>query len=132
MIRFAVLLFTLASPLMVPALVHSEPAQQARTGNGSVWIDVRSAEEYQQDHLPGAVLIPHTRIARGVSEHYPNRNTPINLYGAGGPRSRMAMEALQALGYNRVEDFGSLNTIRGIEPAPAAVLQTVSHHTTGE
>ncbi|MDV2857918.1 rhodanese-like domain-containing protein [Oceanimonas sp. CAM02] len=124
MTRFAVLLMMVATPLMASTLARSEPA---RGNNGSVWIDVRTAQEYQLDHLPGAVLIPHTRIARGVSEQYPNRNTPINLYGADGVRSRMAMEALQALGYQRVEDLGSLNAIRGIEPATVSVQHTANN-----
>ncbi|MDP5291456.1 rhodanese-like domain-containing protein [Oceanimonas sp. CHS3-5] len=111
-IRLATLLLTLVTPLMA-----AEP----------IWVDVRSVEEYQQDHLPGAVLIPHTHIARGVSEQFPNRNTPINLYGADGRRSRMAMEALQALGYSRVEDFGSLSQLRGEAPAPMPTLQPASH-----
>lgn len=115
--HFAILLLTLATPLLA-----AEPAVR-----GPIWIDVRSAEEYQQDHLPGAVLIPHTHIARGVTEHFPNRSTPINLYGEDGHRSRMAMEALQALGYSRVEDFGSLNNIRGEEPAPALQPHPTGH-----
>ncbi|MFH7563751.1 MULTISPECIES: rhodanese-like domain-containing protein [Oceanimonas] len=120
MTRLAVLLMMITTPLMASTLVRGEPVRN----NGPVWIDVRSAQEYQQDHLPGAVLIPFTRIARGVSEQYPDRNTSINLYGADGVRSRMAMEALQALGYSRVEDLGSLNAIRGTEPATVTISHT--------
>ena len=77
-----------------------------------VWIDVRSTEEYRQEHLPDAVLIPHTRIARGVTELYPDRDTPLNLYCRSGHRSRLAREALQALGYRNVTDHGFLDSLK--------------------
>ncbi|WMC09321.1 rhodanese-like domain-containing protein [Oceanimonas pelagia] len=121
-ILIATLLLTLATPL--PA------AERAHTEHGPVWIDVRTVEEYRQDHLPGAVLIPHTHIARGVTERYPDRHTAINLYGQDGRRSRMAMEALQALGYSRVADLGSLHHIRGQQPEPA--LQPTGYSAHGE
>ncbi|AEY02176.1 phage shock protein [Oceanimonas sp. GK1] len=117
-IRLATLLLSLATPLTA--------------AESPIWIDVRSPEEYQQDHLPGAVLIPHTHIARGVTERYPNRTTLINLYGEDGRRSRMAMEALQALGYSRVADLGSLSRLRGDEPAPLPVVHTAGHSITQE
>ncbi|OXY82013.1 rhodanese-like domain-containing protein [Oceanimonas doudoroffii] len=121
--RLLPLLLTLTTPLMA-----AEPVSEDANRRGPVWVDVRSAEEYQQDHLPGAVLIPHTHIARGVTERFPNRETRINLYGQDGRRSRMAMEALQALGYHRVEDFGSLSALRGsAPPAPSPRLQPAGH-----
>lgn len=87
-----------------------------------VWIDVRTAEEYRQEHLPGAVNIPHTRIARGVTELYPDKQTSLNLYCRSGNRSQMAREALQALGYRNVVDHGALETLKaaGMETRSAA------------
>ncbi|WP_375055117.1 rhodanese-like domain-containing protein [Zobellella sp. DQSA1] len=93
-----------------------------------VWIDVRSAEEYQQEHLAGAVHIPHTRIARGVTELYPDKNTPLNLYCRSGRRSQLALEALETLGYHQVVDHGPLETLKvnGMETRGTAVASLVS------
>ncbi|WP_445399368.1 rhodanese-like domain-containing protein [Zobellella sp. An-6] len=92
-----------------------------------VWIDVRSAEEYQQQHRPGAVHIPHTHIARGVTERYPDRDTPINLYCRSGRRSQLALEALQTLGYRRVVDHGALENLQaGGLSTQGVILDTLS------
>ncbi|MCT7655774.1 rhodanese-like domain-containing protein [Oceanimonas sp. NS1] len=120
--RLLPLLLTLTTPLMA-----AEPVSEDANRRGPVWVDVRSAEEYQQDHLPGRCSFP-TPTSPGVTERFPNRETRINLYGQDGRRSRMAMEALQALGYHRVEDFGSLSALRGsAPPAPSSRLQPAGH-----
>ena len=90
------LLLSLALPLMA-----AEP----------VWIDVSSPEEYAQQHLADAIHIPHTRIARGVSTRYPDKNTPLNLYDRGGNRAQLASEALQILGYRQVSAKGGFDDL---------------------
>ncbi|WP_116473467.1 rhodanese-like domain-containing protein [Zobellella maritima] len=77
-----------------------------------IWIDVRSTEEYQQEHLVGAIHIPHTQIAKGVSKRFPDRDTPLNLYCRSGRRSQLATEALQALGYTQVVNRGGLDQLK--------------------
>ncbi|GAA3527129.1 rhodanese-like domain-containing protein [Zobellella aerophila] len=77
-----------------------------------IWIDVRSTEEFQQEHLVGAIHIPHTQIAKGISKRYPDRNTPLNLYCRSGRRSQLATEALQALGYTKVVNRGGLEQLK--------------------
>ena len=85
------LLLSLATPLMA-----AEP----------LWIDVSSPEEYAREHLADAIHIPHTRIAQDVNAHYPDKNTPLNLYDRGDNRAQQASEALQTLGYQQVSNKG--------------------------
>lgn len=89
-------------------LMLSSPA----LAGGDIWVDVRSQEEYRQEHLTGAIHIPHTEIARGISQRYPDRNTPLNLYCRSGRRSQLATEALQALGYSRAVNRGGLEQLK--------------------
>lgn len=98
--RITVLLPSLLLSLALP-LMAAEP----------VWIDVSSPEEYAQQHLADAIHIPHTRIARGVSTRYPDKNTPLNLYDRGGNRAQQASEALQILGYRQVSAKGGFDDL---------------------
>ena len=78
---------------------------------GEVWIDVRSAREYQAGHLPGAHHLPHERIAEGIGAIAPDPDTPIRLYCRSGARAAEAKAALEKLGYTRVENRGAYKTL---------------------
>lgn len=93
--------------------------------SSEVWIDVRTTEEYQQEHLVGAIHIPHTQIARGVSKQFPDRNTRINLYCRSGHRSQQASEALTALGYTQVVDKGGLEQLKETGMPTEGTLATI-------
>lgn len=79
--------------------------QQTRTLK-PVWIDVRSAAEFDAGHLVEAVNIEYTQIAANIAEVAPDKNTPVNLYCRSGRRSEMAREALMKLGYTNVVNKG--------------------------
>ena len=73
-----------------------------------VFIDVRSADEYQQGHVEGARLIPHDEIVDGIAKLEPGMDTPLYLYCRSGRRAGMAAEELRELGYTRVVNLRSL------------------------
>jgi phage shock protein E len=75
-------------------------------------IDVRTQAEWLVDHVPGAVLIPHDRIAEFVAAALPDRSAPIGLYCRTGRRSGEALRTLQALGYTDVVNYGGLADAR--------------------
>lgn len=78
----------------------------------ALWIDVRTAGEYEQGHLEGATLIPHGEIEDGIAALQVAKDTPIYLYCRSGNRSGKAQERLQALGYTRVTNVGGLEDAR--------------------
>ncbi|WP_166840259.1 rhodanese-like domain-containing protein [Rheinheimera pleomorphica] len=84
----------------------------ATTPGKTVWIDVRSADEYAAGHLVGAVNIPHTEIATGVTELKLDKNTNIALYCGSGRRAGIAIEALQQLGYRRLTNEGGYDSLK--------------------
>ena len=80
--------------------------------NPAILIDVRSAEEFAEDHLPGAVNIPHTEIAEKISAVAPDKSGEIYLYCRSGRRVGVAMEALQKLGYKNMHNLGGIEDAR--------------------
>ncbi len=73
----------------------------------TIWIDVRSAAEFQQGHLPGAIHIPHTDIANRIQQVTRDKNAEIQLYCRSGRRSGLAEAELKKLGYQHVVNAGA-------------------------
>ena len=71
-----------------------------------VWIDVRSAEEFNAGHLQGAVNIPHDKIIEGVKAIGSDKDAPINLYCRSGRRAESALTELKNAGYTNVTNHG--------------------------
>ncbi len=69
---------------------------------GTVALDVREADEYEQGALKDAVHIPRGFLELQVSGRIPDRATPIVVYCAGGVRSAFAADTLAQLGYSNV------------------------------
>jgi hydroxyacylglutathione hydrolase len=65
-------------------------------------IDVRSAGEYTNDHIPGALQIPFYTISTGLEERSVQKNSPIILYCEHGPRAGLAGISLYFHGYGKV------------------------------
>lgn len=71
-----------------------------------VWIDVRSAEEFNAGHLQDAVNIPHDKIVARIQAVSPDKNAPVNLYCRSGRRAEAALNELKNAGYTNVTNHG--------------------------
>jgi len=71
-------------------------------------LDVRTQGEYDEGHIPGAVLLPDSEVAQRAEEILPNKGQTILVYCRSGRRSALAAEALAKLGYTDVYDFGGI------------------------
>lgn len=71
-----------------------------------VWIDVRSAEEFNAGHLQNAVNIPHDQILARIQAVSPDKNAPVNLYCRSGRRAEAALTELKNAGYTNVTNHG--------------------------
>jgi phage shock protein E len=67
-------------------------------------LDVRTAEEYADGHIPGAVLVPYDELAAKFKEA--DKGRPIVVYCRTGRRSAIAADTLKDMGYTNVSDFG--------------------------
>ncbi|HLI02421.1 MAG TPA: molybdopterin-synthase adenylyltransferase MoeB [Acidimicrobiales bacterium] len=66
---------------------------------GTIVLDVREPDEYEQGALPGAIHIPRGHLESQVEGKITNHEAPIVVYCAGGTRSAFAAETLGQLGY---------------------------------
>ena len=73
-----------------------------------VIIDARTQEEYDQGHIPGAILIPEYEIADRAEKELLDKNQLILVYCRSGRRSKIAAEELVKLGYTNVKEFGGI------------------------
>lgn len=82
--------------------VDTAGAAQRLAEPGTVVLDVREADEYDQGALPGALHIPRGFLESQIEARVPDRDAPIVVYCAGGVRSALAADSLRQLGYTSV------------------------------
>jgi molybdopterin/thiamine biosynthesis adenylyltransferase/rhodanese-related sulfurtransferase len=70
--------------------------------NGSVTLDVREPEEFEQGALVGATHIPRGQLESHIENRIPDRDVPIVAYCAAGTRSAFVAKTLKDLGYTDV------------------------------
>ena len=76
--------------------------------SGYIIIDARTQSEYDEGHIPGAILIPEYEIAQRAESELPDKNQLILVYCRSGRRSKIAAEELVKLGYTNVKEFGGI------------------------
>jgi rhodanese-related sulfurtransferase/rubrerythrin len=75
-------------------------------------LDVRQPWEYEEDHLPGAKLVPLGDLKEGTRELDPEK--PTLVYCAVGGRSRVAAQLLSGRGFKEVYNLsGGIKAFRG-------------------
>ena len=80
--------------------------------NRKYLIDVRTKEEWDRDHIAGAILIPHDRIGLRIKDIIADKKAPIALFCKSGRRSGIALDVLRAMGYDHAENFGGIKDAR--------------------
>ena len=87
-------------------------AQQAKeimdTQEGFVILDTRTEEEYEQGHIPGAIVISHEEIKEKAESVLTDKDQLILVYCRSGRRSKLAAQDLVDLGYTNVKEFGGI------------------------
>ena len=87
-------------------------AQQAKeimdTETGYVILDTRTQEEYDEGHIPGAILIPYDEILQKAEGVLADKDQLILVYCRSGRRSKLAAEDLVKLGYTNIKEFGGI------------------------
>lgn len=86
----------------------AEAKQIMDTEEGYIILDVRTQEEYDESHIPGAILIPNTEIEDRAEEVLTDKNQLILVYCRSGRRSKLAAEILAELGYTNIKEFGGI------------------------
>ena len=71
-------------------------------------LDARTQDEFDETHIPGAILIPHDEITEIAEDLLTNKDQLILVYCRSGRRSKLAAEALVELGYTNIKEFGGI------------------------
>lgn len=81
--------------------------------NGGVLLDVRTAEEYADSHIEGAINLSLQDILAG-SVPAVSKDQPVYVYCRGGVRSSQSQAALNSGGYTNVVDLGGMMSVQAI------------------
>ena len=98
----------------------AEAKQLMDSSEDYVILDTRTQEEYNESHIPGAIVIPYDKIKETAKEMLPDKDSLIFVYCRSGRRSKIAAESLCELGYTNVKEFGGIisweyETVTGID-----------------
>ena len=89
--------------------ITAEEAKQIMdTETGYIILDVRTQEEYDESHIPGAIVIPNTEIETRAEQELTDKGQMILVYCRSGRRSKQAAEILVTLGYTNIKEFGGI------------------------
>ena len=83
------------------------------TEDNYIILDVRTKEEYQEKHIPGAVNLPNETIGTEDIPELPVKEQLILFYCRSGNRSKQAAKKLSALGYTNIIEIGGINDWTG-------------------
>ena len=76
-------------------------------------LDVRTAQEYSEKHIPRAINIPNETIGTEDIPELPDKEQLILVYCRSGNRSKQASEKLVKQGYTNIVEFGGINDWTG-------------------
>ena len=71
-------------------------------------LDTRTQEEYEESHIPGAILIPYDQITEKAESILKDKDQLILVYCRSGRRSKLAAQDLVTLGYTNIKEFGGI------------------------
>ena len=80
---------------------------------GYIILDVRTAQEYSEKHIPGAINIANESIGTEDIPELLDKDQLILVYCRSGNRSKQASEKLVKLGYTNIVEIGGINSWSG-------------------
>lgn len=90
-------------------ITPEEAKARMDSGDPIVIVDVRVQEEYEAEHIEGAINVPLQKIAdEETGEYLPDKDAEILVYCNRGNSSATATTHLLDQGYTNVKDFGGI------------------------
>lgn len=93
---------------MYEQITAEEAKKIMDSGEEHIILDTREQDEFDEGHIPGAILIPYTEIENKAEEMLPDKDKLILVYCRSGRRSKIAAENLAKLGHTNVKEFGGI------------------------
>ncbi len=91
-------------------ITAKEAKKMLENDPNAILLDVRTEEEFKDEHIEGAILIPDYEIKERAEAELPNKDDLILIYCRSGNRSKTTANLLLSMGYTNVFDFGGINT----------------------
>ncbi len=92
-----------------PQIGMDEAVAMMEEESNYVILDVRTTQEYQDEHIPDAINVPNETIDTEEIPELPDKEQLILVYCRSGNRSKKAAGKLAALGYTNIVEFGGIN-----------------------
>jgi len=101
----------LGETLQITQIGARDFAEQLESGKRPTVLDVRSLQEWAQDHVEGAVNVPLPRLSQHATGFA--HNAPLIILCGSGYRSSIAASLLEAEGYGRLSNvMGGMHAVR--------------------
>ena len=81
-----------------------DAAAKLKSGE-TIIADVREKDEWDEEHIPGAIHMSRGTIELEIEEKVPHTNAMIVCHCGGGGRSALAAESLKNMGYKNVRSM---------------------------
>ena len=76
--------------------------------SGYIILDVRTQQEFDEGHIPGAICVANEEITSDNISALPDKSQLIFVYCRSGRRSKEAAEKLADFGYTNIVEFGGI------------------------
>jgi rhodanese-related sulfurtransferase len=86
---------------ITPTVTPSQVKQAVELKAGAVVVDVRTQKEYDEGHIPEAILIPEQTLYTEIPKMFPDTNKTIYLYCHTGHRGAVSTRLLRSMSYDK-------------------------------
>ena len=91
----------------------NEIVQIMNENEGYIILDVRTAEEYKEGHIPNAINVANETIGEEEIAELSDKEQLIMVYCRSGRRSKQAASKLVKLGYSNIVEIGGIIDWKG-------------------
>ena len=91
----------------------SEAEEMMKNEKDYIILDVRTAEEYKEGHIPNAINVANETIGEDEIAELPDKEQLIMVYCRSGRRSKQAASKLVKLGYSNIVEIGGIIDWKG-------------------
>ncbi len=85
-----------------------EAVEMMENEKNYIILDVRSEQEFEEQHIPNAINVPNETIGTKELPELPDKEQLIMVYCRSGNRSKQASEKLVKIGYSNIVEFGGI------------------------
>lgn len=86
-------------------IIGTEATFDSWQAEAATFIDVRTPEEYEAGHIPGAINVPLETVPENVDKLPQDEDTFLIVYCKSGWRANIGMVTLRLLGYSNTKGY---------------------------